>query len=164
MSIQRQPGQETLGRKQIIKDSRDGFGLLINEVARQWRLLLNQRLRPLGLTSARWAILVTLDLEGSLSQTELAQYIGVEAPSMVRQLDKLEKEGLVRRRPHPDDRRIKVVELTAEALPICDEICRLAIQLREDIFADIDDTCIHEAQLALTAIRERIAVLQDPTA
>jgi DNA-binding MarR family transcriptional regulator len=51
--------------------------------------------------------------EGPLTLGRLAQANGVDAPYATLIVDKLEAHGLVERRPHPDDRRRKLVALTA---------------------------------------------------
>jgi MarR family transcriptional regulator for hemolysin len=47
-----------------------------------------------------------------LSQRELAERMGVEAPTMVRHLDRLEKEGLIERRRDARDRRVTRITVT----------------------------------------------------
>ena len=153
-------GTPQVSGQDVERDPRFGFGMTIGEVSRQWRLMLDHRLRPLGLTFARWAVLVTLDVEGPLSQVELARYVGVEAPSMVRQIDKLENEGLVRRTSHPDDRRIKLVELDESAREISSKIKCIAGELRDEIFAGIDEEQIRLAHRALLTIRDRMSAMQ----
>ena len=46
------------------------------------------------------------------SQRELAELMGIEPPTLVRHLDKLADDGLVERRPDPDDRRVVRVVVT----------------------------------------------------
>ena len=50
--------------------------------------------------------------EGPRTLKELAEVHGTDAPYATLVVDKLESQGLVHRRPHPDDRRRKLVELT----------------------------------------------------
>ncbi|WP_030241404.1 MarR family winged helix-turn-helix transcriptional regulator [Streptomyces sp. NRRL S-350] len=60
-----------------------------------------------------------------MSLSELAQANGIDAPYVTLIVDKLETQGLVRRQPHPDDRRRKLVTLTAaghEAIATADAI------------------------------------------
>jgi DNA-binding MarR family transcriptional regulator len=48
----------------------------------------------------------------SLSMGELAAALGIDRPNATVLVDDLEAQGLVRRRPHPTDRRAKLVEAT----------------------------------------------------
>ena len=49
---------------------------------------------------------------GPMTLRELARAIGADAPYATLVVDKLEAQGLVERRPHPEDRRRKLVTLT----------------------------------------------------
>jgi DNA-binding MarR family transcriptional regulator len=64
---------------------------------------------------------------GPMTLTELAEANGVDAPYATLIVDKLEAHDLVERRPHPDDRRRKLVTLTPagrEAVATADAILR----------------------------------------
>jgi len=54
--------------------------------------------------------------DGPATLSELAEANGVDAPYATLIVDKLEAQGLVERRPHPDDRRRKLVTLTSAGL------------------------------------------------
>jgi DNA-binding MarR family transcriptional regulator len=47
-----------------------------------------------------------------MSMRELAEALGIDPPNATKVVDDLEAQGLVRRRPHPTDRRFKFVEAT----------------------------------------------------
>jgi DNA-binding MarR family transcriptional regulator len=88
---------------------------------RAWRamsdLVLNQHRRDqvsedLGLSFARVRALRRL-APTPLTQRELAERLGADPPYVTLMLDDLQQRGLVRRKPHPEDRRAKLVELTA---------------------------------------------------
>jgi DNA-binding MarR family transcriptional regulator len=57
-------------------------------------------------------------LGGPLSMGELAAALVIDAPNATTVVDDLEGLGLVRRRPHPTDRRAKLVELTRKGRDI----------------------------------------------
>jgi DNA-binding MarR family transcriptional regulator len=48
----------------------------------------------------------------SMSMGELAESLGIDRPNATTLVDGLEDQGLVRRRPHPTDRRARLVEAT----------------------------------------------------
>src|SRR3954447_8223313 len=50
--------------------------------------------------------------DAPMSMGELAAALGIDRPNATVLVDDLEAHGLVRRRPHPTDRRAKVVEAT----------------------------------------------------
>ena len=94
------------------------LGLALAEVSRLWRHVLDGRLKPLGLSTARWVALVNLSAhpEG-MTQNALALRVGIKGSTLVRQLDLLEADGWVVRRAQPGDRRVKRVLLTPKAHP-----------------------------------------------
>ena len=116
-------------------------------VARRWRNLMNEELRAVGQSQARWGTLYWINIFGdSVNQTELADRIGVEQPTLGRVLRDLEAEGLIERQPGKSDRRAKVIRLTAAAKPVMREIERIQNTVRakllKGIAADDLSTCM----------------------
>jgi DNA-binding MarR family transcriptional regulator len=69
-----------------------------------------QRLAPSGLTMKHsWALHA---LDEPMSMRDLAERLGIDASYVTAIADQLEERGLVERRPHPSDRRIKSLVLT----------------------------------------------------
>jgi DNA-binding MarR family transcriptional regulator len=93
---------------------------LRSAVMRLSRRLRNQRVEE-SLTPTEMQVLATLARCGSASPGELARKEHVQPPSMTRIIAMLEEKGLVRREPHPDDRRQVVVSSTEQAESILDQ-------------------------------------------
>ena len=74
--------------------------------------LAEPALDPLGIDGREFGLLVFFADEGSLSQQEAAQRLGIDRTTMVALIDGLEGKGLVERRPHHEDRRKNTVDLT----------------------------------------------------
>lgn len=129
------------------------LGLRLGEVHRLWRAELDSRLRPLGLSMARWVALVNLAAypEG-LTQNALALRVGIKGPTLVKQLDQLEADGWVERRDDPVDRRVKRVFVTAKAKPALKSISAVGHQLRHELLQDVD----LEEIAVVTAMLERM--------
>jgi DNA-binding MarR family transcriptional regulator len=70
-------------------------------------------LRPHGVSFARYEVLMLLyfSRKGTLPMALIGERLQVHPTSVTNAVDRLEAAGLVRRRPHPDDRRATVVEL-----------------------------------------------------
>ncbi|GAA3583310.1 MarR family transcriptional regulator [Nonomuraea rosea] len=58
----------------------------------------------------------TLNREGASTAGALSTRLGRTTGAVTHMIDRLEKAGYVRRRPHPDDRRSVLVEAVPEAL------------------------------------------------
>lgn len=93
---------------------------LRSAVMRLGRRLRNQRVEE-SLTPTEMQVLATLARCGSATPGELARKEHVQPPSMTRIVAMLEEKGLVRREPHPDDRRQVVVSSTEQAESILDQ-------------------------------------------
>lgn len=118
---------------------RESVGKRLGEVARRWRIALDDRLRPTGLTQAKWLVLLDLKRRSEgRPQKELAYNLAVENPTLVRTLDALEAIELVQRRPGIDDRRAKTVHLTERARSLVNKVEHSAAQLRDEVLKDIN--------------------------
>ncbi|HVI32033.1 MarR family transcriptional regulator [Phenylobacterium sp.] len=126
-------------------------------VARRWRARLDDRLKVLGMSQARWSALYWLSQspEGA-SQTALADRTGVEAATLVRVIDALEAQGLVERKACPGDRRVKVVHLKEAARPLLAQIDALGEELRQEVMEDVTREEVDQALALLRRIRARL--------
>ena len=88
------------------------FAFTLNDVARLLRTLADQKAAKFGMTRAQWAVLVRLDRSQGLKQCELAEMLDLQPITLTRLLDRLCDNGLIERRPDPDDRRVKRLYLT----------------------------------------------------
>ena len=126
-------------------DGDGNFGRQIGRLARLWRTELDNRLRPLGLSQARWMLLVHLsEAPEGLAQLDLAERAGVTGPTLVKQIDQLESAGLVARREDRSDRRIKRVSLTTEGQRTFGAVDKIAGELRLEILAGEDPAAVGE--------------------
>jgi MarR family transcriptional regulator, transcriptional regulator for hemolysin len=88
-------------------DYENNPGFIINRTARSLSRSLDIRLRNrVGITFAQWRVLVLLTkTHDGLSQKEIAEGLGLEAPSLIPILDKLQNDNFIERRVDPNDRR-----------------------------------------------------------
>ncbi|MCK9801660.1 MarR family transcriptional regulator [Pseudomonas chlororaphis] len=116
------------------------FGMQLAHMSRGWRAELDRRLAGLGLSQARWLVLLHLArFEDAPTQRELAQSVGVEGPTLARLLDSLETQGLVQRHAVLEDRRAKKIVLCASARPLIEQIETIATALRHELFIGVDE-------------------------
>jgi DNA-binding MarR family transcriptional regulator len=90
-------------------------GYLTNHLARLFAQALHERIRPLGLAPAQFMTLLELWAEDGLTQRELVERLDVEQATMANTLSRMARDGLVSRRPHPEDGRAQQVWLTQQA-------------------------------------------------
>ena len=132
------------------------FGPLLHGTARAWRLKLDARLKPMGLSQAKWRTLLHLSLaDTTLTQAEVAARLGIEEPTLVNLLHRLEREGWVARRNAPHDRRCKTVHLGKRAHRIIAEINVTATKLRNELLDDIPKAELQTCMEVLARIRSK---------
>ncbi|RJG13863.1 MarR family transcriptional regulator [Pseudomonas cavernicola] len=123
------------------------FAMQLAQLSRSWRAELDRRLAGLGLSQARWLVLLHLARFSELpTQRELAQSVGVEGPTLARLLDSLEAQGLVRRQAVVEDRRAKKIALSPSARPLIEQIEAISTQLRLELFDGIDEEELRRCQ------------------
>jgi MarR family transcriptional regulator, organic hydroperoxide resistance regulator len=87
-----------------------------------------ERLAPYALSlKHNWALHA---LDEPMSMSALAERLGIDASYVTTIADQLEERGLIERRPHPTDRRIKSLALTSEGRRVQDQ---LAVELWSDV-------------------------------
>jgi len=137
-------------------NQREQFGQLLGETARAWRAALDRRLAPVGLSGARWRVLLHLArTDVPLSQKELAHRIGIEGPTLVALLDRMVQDQWVERRPSDSDRRSNTVHLTARARRTIRRIEATAAALREELLSGVSKDELDGCARVLARIRDR---------
>ncbi|CAD5286799.1 MarR family transcriptional regulator [Bosea sp. 62] len=90
-------------------------GYLANHVARLFARELAEAVRPLGLAPAQFMVLLELWREDRLTQKDLVGRLDVEQATMAATLARMERDGLIERRPDQADARARRIQLTARA-------------------------------------------------
>ncbi len=110
------------------------IGAKLHDVARLIRRRFERRAREAGLPITRQqarALLYIARNEG-LSQAAVATMLDIEPIGLVRMLDRLHEEGLVERRLHPTDRRVRTLWLTPLAWAVVDRILAINAEIRAE--------------------------------
>jgi MarR family transcriptional regulator for hemolysin len=126
-------------------------------VAHAWRTELDRRLRPTGFSHSRWLLLLHLSRHDGCTHRELAQHMGIEAATLVRLVDRMEQEGLLKRCGSETDRRVKHLHLSAAGKKVVKLIRDHAAELRKEILAGASKEDIGIALDVLHGIRDKLA-------
>jgi MarR family transcriptional regulator for hemolysin len=102
------------------------------------RTYADQRARQFGISRAQWVVLMRLDRSEGLKQSELAEILDLQPISLTRLLDRLAGNGLIERRPDPNDRRANRLYLTPAARPLLEQLVELGRDLMDDVLAGLD--------------------------
>jgi MarR family transcriptional regulator, transcriptional regulator for hemolysin len=116
------------------------FGYLVHDVTRLFERRFNERaLRCLGLTRSQCRVLGYLARHEGIHQAGLADLLEIKPMTLVRQIDRMEEDGWIERRPDPDDRRARRLVLTEKARLILSRILDLSAEVRQEAFAGLSE-------------------------
>lgn len=119
-------------------EDRRRLGSVVRQVTARWRALVDRRLEPLDLSNAQWRPLAALYCAAEpMTQAALAKELGIEAPTLVRLLDRLAAKGFIVRQRCPGDRRAHHVQLTPQALAICEQMEDIVARVHEEVTAPL---------------------------
>jgi DNA-binding MarR family transcriptional regulator len=104
------PGTRLEGRDR----APSSLGFLLSQVGIYASQRFAWRIAAIDLQPPQFRVLNAVDAVGGQSQQAIGEAIGAPASRMVAIVDELERRGLLERRPHPSDRRIRAVYLTAK--------------------------------------------------
>src|SRR5437016_9218621 len=132
------------------------FGPLLHGTARAWRLKLDERLKPMGLSQAKWRTLIHLSRTSTpLTQADIASHLGIEEPTLVTLLHRLEDDRWVARKNASHDRRCKTVHLAPRAQRVIEQISSAAFELRHELLDDISPSELRTCIRVLNRIRQK---------
>lgn len=117
---------------------------------------LNEKLSPFGITIRQVQILGILALYDEVVQSEIAEMLRVEPSSVVRLLDRMERDGWIARQTDPHDRRRKIVVPTEKATPVWEQILRQGSLVKERGLEGIPPDALDTTQQTLHKIRENL--------
>jgi len=139
------------------------FGFLVHDVSRLIQRRFDRHARQMGLPITRQQAAVVLEIarnEG-VSQAEVATWLGIEPIALVRMLDKLHEEGLVERRAHPTDRRVRTLWLTPAARPVVKQILAINDAIRLEAFARVAPKTRDAMIDALGYVKDNLALKEE---
>jgi MarR family transcriptional regulator for hemolysin len=138
-----------------MREIEERFAEALLGAARAWRQALDRRLKSFGISQASWA---TLDVASAaatpLSQSELAERLGVEGASTVAMVDRLVEAGFLQRQPSKTDRRVNRVIVTDAGARLAGVVRAEAAAVRRKLLADVDPNKLAAATELLESVQE----------
>jgi MarR family transcriptional regulator for hemolysin len=133
-----------------MKTQDEQFSETLHLVAHAWRNELDRRLRPLGFSHSRWLLLLHLSRHDGCTHCELAHHMGIEAATLVKQVDHMEQEGLLKRCISDSDRRVKHLQLSVAGKDAVERIRCNAARLRKEI---LEGSSKEQIDIAITVFQ-----------
>jgi len=104
---------------------------MLKTSAKAWEKAADIEFRErFGLTGAKWKIIAVLSIKEGITQKHIADMLFVEAPTLVSVIDKMEKDGYVRRESDSNDRRNNLIFMTKKSKDIVDPIIDSILEIR----------------------------------
>lgn len=145
-------------------DYENSFGFVIYSASKMMQKAFDLELRnKTGINLVQSKVIFALNIQSGPTQRELADKIGVESPTLVPIIDKMEQDGYVKRKLDSNDRRIKRIYATAKADSMWDSMMECAAQIRKTTIQDLSE---HEIKSALGVVKkmtENLAVYLEST-
>ncbi|MDO4907992.1 MarR family winged helix-turn-helix transcriptional regulator [Neisseria sp.] len=110
-------------------------GYLMNHLARQFAILLTERLKPLGISPAQFPILLYLWEQDGLSQHELVEKTDLRQATIANTLMRMERDGLIVAEKDPNDSRVKRFKLTPKSKKLQQDSTRIADGINQEALA-----------------------------
>jgi MarR family transcriptional regulator, transcriptional regulator for hemolysin len=139
------------------------FAYTMHDVTCLFRKHFDRRAIRFDLTRAQWRALKAIRRREGLSQTELAEFLEMEAIAVGRVLDRLAAAGFLERRADPKDRRRWCLHLTAKAHDVTDDMEVLASELRQEALAGVSQTDFEAFERVLAKIRSNLTAIDPGT-
>ena len=104
---------------------------------------LDELLRPLGLTFARYEVLVLLSFSrrGALPLGKIGERLQVHATSVTPLVKRLEAAGLIQRTPHPEDGRAVLASITPEGRHVLQQATDAIVAAQFGLSSLTDEQC-----------------------
>jgi MarR family transcriptional regulator, transcriptional regulator for hemolysin len=132
------------------------FECALRNTAMTWRRAVERRLRRLGLSQTCWMTIAAASQSSTpLSQANLADMLDISRASMVHTIDRLVKDGLVKRESPASDRRQKRIVVTDAGMHLYFLVRDEMAAARREMLAIVD-------LAKLVHLTELLEILQEP--
>jgi MarR family transcriptional regulator for hemolysin len=133
------------------------LGFLLHDVARLLKKRLEQHSRGSGLTRSQWQILAYLAHNEGINQKGLAELLDIEPITLGRIVDKLETLRLIKRNPHPTDRRRWLLHLMPAARSRLEQAGEYGDVTRKEALAGVSEEDRQHLLKTLQALKENLS-------
>ncbi|MGI0101424.1 MAG: MarR family winged helix-turn-helix transcriptional regulator [Nitrosotalea sp.] len=140
-------------------DFESSVGFVVNNTAKAFQKALDFELRKnVGVTLSQWRVVASLVQRPGLTQKEIADKVGVEGATLVPMIDKMEKEGLLKRKQDSKDRRLNRIYLTKKADSLWNSMIECAIYIRKVSAKDISEDKLETTLETLRKISKNLSI------
>lgn len=132
------------------------IGQTLARTAKAVSRAFDARLTEAGASLPVWLVLLSLRTRRLGTQRELAETLGIQGATLTHHLNAMEDAGLLTRRRDPSNRRVHLVELTAEGDALFDRLRAAAMAHDERVRAGLTTEEVDHLTELLDRIRDNI--------
>ena len=133
------------------------IGRRLASTAKEVSRAFGEALAAAGGSEHVWLILLALKTGDNANQRALAANVGIQGATLTHHLNAMEDAGLVTRRRDPQNRRIHVVELTADGEAAFHRMRAAAVEFDKRLRGDLSDEDLQRAVALLDQLRANVA-------
>lgn len=138
-------------------DFENSMGFVVNMTAKAFQKSFDIELRKNASVSlSQWRVVGALVIQPGLTQKEIADKVGIEGATLVPIIDKMEKEGLLKRKPDSNDRRVNRIYLTQKADSLWESMVECALKIRKSSTKNISENDIQTTLETLRKISQNL--------
>ena len=134
---------------------------LLNRASSRYNILIDARLRKIGLDIPYWRVLMILGEHAPRSISQIAEAAVINITTMMRIVQRMEKDGLVSSAPGKDDARITEVGLTATGETRLAEARVITAPVYEHVFKGFSERDFNRLTGWLDLIHDNLLTLKD---
>jgi MarR family transcriptional regulator, transcriptional regulator for hemolysin len=135
---------------------REPLGLYLTRVSRVVSRAFGDALAEAGGSLPVWLVLISLKSGQLASQRELADAVGIQGATLTHHLNAMESAGLVTRRRDPQNRRMHLVELTAQGDALFFRLRNAAVAFDERLRAGLTRPDVVQLEELLAKLRDNV--------
>ena len=140
-------------------DFDQSVGYWLTMATQSIRRVLSQRLVDQEVTLRQWEVLVWLARDPELSQSQLAEFMGIEPPTLAGVVNRMERDGWIDKTNCEDDRRRCKLHPTAKAEAIWNRSVTLAHEVRAQAVAGISPENLQTLKRVCETIRSNLSLV-----
>ena len=162
-AVRKAPAEKSVNRPSA-KQFR--FGFLVHDVSRIRRTVLDQVMRPYGITRSQWWVLSALSRSGNdgMMQVDLARLLEVGKVTVGGLVDRLEASGHVQRSPDATDRRAKRVFITDQGFEVIRLMITVSTKVNRRSLKGLTPAEVQIAEKVLIQVKHNLKEIADETA
>ena len=139
-------------------DPKDSLGFQCVQTYKAFEKALAERLKGSSISPTQFIALAHLVALGSMPQNVLASHLSIAPASVVSLVDRMERDGWLRREPSAHDRRVKQLVVTKKARRVWKTLSIHSEAIVHQAYKGIDSQEILITQLLLEKLRINLAV------